>query len=157
MRKQLLNPEPTPAPQPEGDWLDLEAIALVQVSSESPQHPVENALLPARVGGWRAAGPGAQTLRLVFDQPQRLVRILLGFDEPEVPRTQEFVLRWLPLGQDAWREVVRQQFNFSPPHTAAEVEDYRVSLDRVAAIELVVVPEIGGGDARASLSRLRLA
>jgi hypothetical protein len=157
MRKQLLNPEPTAASQAQGDWLDLEAIALVQVSSEAPEHPVESALLPDRGGGWHAAGPGAQTLRLVFDDPQRLTRILLQFDEPGLARTQEFALRWLPRGQDSWREVVRQQFNFAPPHTATEVEDYRVKLEQVAAIELVVVPEIGGGDARASLSRLRLA
>ncbi len=157
MRKQLLIPTPPPAPEAEDNWLDLERIALAQVSSEVPEHPVEGALLAWRSEGWRAGVPGAQTLRLVFDHPQRLRRILLRFDEAATGRTQEFVLRWLPQGQQSWRDVVRQQFTFSPHGTVLEMEDYRVDLDGVAALELVVVPEIGGGDARAALTRLRLA
>ena len=37
---------------------------------------------------------GAQTIRLIFDQPQKLKRISLVFEESETERTQEFVLRW---------------------------------------------------------------
>lgn len=157
MRKQLLNPEPAAPATAQEDWLDLERIAQAQVSSESPECPVEGALLPGRSEGWRAGEPGAQTLRLVFDQAQRLSRIALRFDEAAATRTQEFVLRWLPQGQQSWRDIVRQQFNFSPPDTVREIEDYRVKLEDVAALELVIVPEIGGGSNRASLSQLRLA
>jgi hypothetical protein len=32
-------------------------------------------------------------------------------------RTQEFVLRWLPEGQQSPREIVRQQYTLSPPAT----------------------------------------
>jgi hypothetical protein len=157
MRKELLERAPPTAAAPEGNWLDLERIALAQISSELPQHPVEGALLPGRGEGWRAAEAGAQTLRLVFDRPQKLTRIVLRFDEETAVRTQEFVLRWLPPGQPQWRDIVRQQFNFSPPGATVELEDYRVNLDGVAAMELVIIPEIGGGDARVSLTQLRLA
>jgi 5,10-methenyltetrahydromethanopterin hydrogenase len=64
-----------------------------------------------------------ETIRLIFDQPLALGRILLRFDEKEQARTQEFVLSWLPEGQQSRRETVRQQFTFSPPATDQEIED----------------------------------
>ncbi len=42
--------------------------------------------------GWRAAGPGEQTIRLFFDQPQRVRRIWLHFVDFRKERTQQFVL-----------------------------------------------------------------
>ncbi|MBP1749518.1 MAG: hypothetical protein H6Q52_2057 [Deltaproteobacteria bacterium] len=56
----------------------------------------------------------------------------------------------------SYREVLRQQFTFSPPNTTREAEDYTVSLDGVTTLELRIVPDISGGDAHASLARLRL-
>jgi hypothetical protein len=79
------------------------------------------------------------------------------FHEAEQERTQEFVLRWSPAGGQSYREIVRQQYNFSPPDAAREVEDYDVDLDGVAALELKIVPDISRGSARASLAQLRLA
>jgi hypothetical protein len=54
------------------------------------------------------------------------------------------------------REIVRQQWNFSPPETIREVEDYTVALTDVTVLELVVVPDKSGGQAHASLESLRL-
>ena len=85
------------------------------------------------------------------------MRILLRFDEKEQERTQEFVLRWLPEGQQSLREIVRQQYNFSPSTTNQEIEDYRVNLNGVSVVELEIVPDISGGDAHASLAQIRLA
>ena len=84
-------------------------------------------------------------------------RILLRFDEEEQGRTQEFVLRWLPEGQQSPREIVRQQYTFSPPGTNQEIEDYFVKLNGVTALELEIVPDISGGAAYASLAQMRLA
>ena len=107
--------------------------------------------------GWRAASPGTQTIRLLFDQPQRLRRISLVFEETETERTQEFVLRWSPDGGRSFREIVRQQWNFSPLNTIREVEEYRVEICDVTVVELVIVPDISRGAARASLKSLRLS
>ena len=107
--------------------------------------------------GWRAAESGTQTIRLIFDQPQKVTRIALVFEETEIPRTQEFGLRWSPDGGRSFREIVRQQWNFSPPNTIHEVEEYRVELSDVTVLELVIVPDISGGVARASLKSLRLS
>jgi hypothetical protein len=138
-------------------WLDVERHAEVELTSEDAAHPIEAALQAGRGAGWRAAEAGAQTIRLRFDAPQRVERIRLVFDEREAARTQEFVLRWSADGGRTYREIVRQQYTFSPPGTAREVEDYRVDLSGVCALELQIVPEISGGTTRASLSQWTLA
>jgi len=98
-----------------------------------------------------------QTIRLVFDQPQRVRNISLVFEEEQTPRTQEFVLRWSSDGGRSFREIVRQQWNFSPPETIREVEEYQAELSSVTVLELAIKPNIGGGLARASLKCLRVS
>ena len=72
-------------------------------------------------------------------------------------RTQEFVLRWSTGAGASSREIVRQQYNFSPPDVTREVEDYAVDLDGLTMLELSIIPDISGGEARASLGQLRIA
>src|SRR5437868_2097441 len=104
MRKRIVNSVPPDTPRTGADWLQLERTTTVEVTSEDAVHPIEAALLAAdAASGWRAAQSGAQTIRLIFDQPQKLNRIQLLIIEREVERTQEFVLRWLPAGASAWR------------------------------------------------------
>jgi hypothetical protein len=157
MRKRLITPTPQDTPHPEEGWLDLEGAGVVEVTSEDKEYPVESALVAGGMRGWRAADSGTQTIGLVFDAPQRLTRISLVFEENETERTQEFVLRWSPDGGRSFREIVRQQWNFSPPDTMREVEEYRVELSGVTVFELVIVPDINRGAARASLKSLRLS
>ena len=157
MRKQTMKSGSEDVSRPAGVWLDLERLAQVEITSESAEHPIESALIPDRGPGWRAAQPGKQTIRLIFDEPLTLGHILLRFDEKEQGRTQEFVLRWLPEGRQSRREIVRQQYTFSPPATDQEIEDYSVKLDGVIGIELEIVPDISGGGANASLAQMRLA
>ena len=154
MRKHMTSASLVGA-SPARDWLDAGSAAVVEVTSEDGAFPVESALLHGERHGWRASGPGPQTIRLVFDKPQKLRRIWLRFEETEVKRTQEFVLRWSPDGGRSYREIVRQQWNFSPPETERETEDYAVELSDVTALELNIVPDKSGGEARASLGCLR--
>jgi hypothetical protein len=157
MRKRLITPTPETV-WPHGDgWLDLERAAAVEVTSEEENFPVESALVLGETRGWRAAIPGTQTIRLVFDQPQRLRHISLVFEETETARTQEFVLRWSSDGGRSFREIVRQQWNFSPPETIREVEEYHVELSEGTVLELIITPEISGGMARASAKSLRVS
>jgi len=74
-------------------WLEVEALAQVEVTSEDPTHPIESGLLVASASDWRAAHAGPQTVRLLFDRPQPSKGIYLEFREDEFARTQEFVLR----------------------------------------------------------------
>ena len=158
MRKRLITPTPQDIAAPNGEWLDLESAAVVEVTSEEKGYPVESALVSGETEGWRAADSGTQTIRLVFDVPQRIRRIWLVFEETETERSQEFVLRWFSDGGHSFREIVRQQWNFSPPETTREIEDYQVELSDVTVLELVIVPDKSrGARARASLKSLRLA
>lgn len=156
MRKRIA-PIPQSVPIPDRDFLDLATVARVEVTSEDAAYPVEGALLPGEVRGWRAANFGTQTIRLIFDQPQRLRRISLVFEEIEVSRTQEFVLRWSSDAGKSFREIVRQQWTFSPEGSARETENYDVDLSGVTALELTIVPDMSGGGAHASLMSWRSA
>jgi hypothetical protein len=157
MRKRIVNYNAQRSSPVDEGWLDLEKLAQVEVSSEEAQHPIEAALVPGASSGWRAAEPGQQVIRLMFDEPQNLRLIHLVFDEQEQERLQEYTLRWSSaVGQPA-REIVRQQYTFSPPTTTREVEDYRVDLDRCAELELSIVPDLRGSAVHASIAEFRLA
>ena len=156
MRKTLLSPTDSSSAGQVYERLDLAQAARVEVSSEAEGYPVEGALLKDVQGGWRASEPGIQTIRLLFDHPQTIRVVRLVFKENEFARTQEFVLRWLPRGTSAWKDVVRQQWNFSPPITEIECEEYNVDLPSAAGLELSVRPDISGGETRASLESLQL-
>jgi hypothetical protein len=157
MRKKIIGSVPdSTSPISQEGWFDLERLAQVELTSEDAAHPIEAALAPGLGLGWRAAQSGEQAIRFLFDEPQRLRRIHLVFDERERARTQEFVLRWSADSGQIYREIVRQQYNFSPPGTVREVEDYGVELEGVTTLELSIVPDISGGDSCASLAMMRL-
>ena len=81
MRKRLITPTPQDVQSRDESWIDLDRAAVVEVTSEAKDYPVESALVLVETRGWRAAIPGTQTIRLVFDQPQRLRHISLVFEE----------------------------------------------------------------------------
>jgi hypothetical protein len=157
MRKRIIKQDSQDVSDSSQSWLDLERLAQVEITSEDAAHPIESALTPGTGRGWRASQPGEQIIRLLFDEPLRLRRIRLSFYEDKQGRNQEFVLRWSPDGGQSYREIVRQQYNFTPPATTREVEDYGIDLDGVTALELRIVPDISGGGACASLAQLSLA
>jgi hypothetical protein len=157
MRKRIINQSSKESSSPDQDWLDLGRLVRVEITSEDAGHPVESALAADGGPGWLAGEPGEQTIRLLFDEPQALRHIQLVFKEEKRERTHEFVLRWSGDSGRSYREILRQQYTFSPPGTSLEVEDFVVNLQGVTVLELRIVPDISRGDARASLIRLRLA
>lgn len=157
MRKRLITPTSENLRSHGEGWLDVERAAVVEITSEDKDLPIESAFGSPEGRGWCASAPGTQTIRLVFDQPQRLRCIALVFEENQIARTQEFVLRWSPDGGNIVKEIVRQQWNFSPPQSIREFEEYRVELIGVTLVELVINPDIGGRPARVSLRNLRLS
>ena len=81
----------------------------------------------------------------------------LEFAESTIERAQEYVLRWSPDGGQSFQEIVRQQWNFSPQGATRETEDYRVKLLDAIILELIIIPDMSGKIALASLAELRLA
>lgn len=157
MIKRTINPTLPAALRADPAWIRLDEAAEVEITSEAQEHPIEAALVPGDQRGWQAEFPGPQTIRLVFPAPRPVKQVRIVIEEPERERTQQFVLRAASSPGGAWRELTRQQFNFSPGGATREQEDYTLNLPAVATLELTIVPDIGGGDARASLQQLRVA
>ena len=65
--------------------------------------------------------------------------------------------RWSSDGGQSFREIVRQQWHFSPPNTTNEMEDHQVELPSVTMLELNIIPDMSGGNAFASLAQLHLS
>jgi hypothetical protein len=157
MRKRIVGSQSTPTSR-EADqgWLDLEQIATVEVTSEDPSFPIESAFIPSCGPGWRASQKGEQQIRIIFDKPMSLHRIQLRFHEAECERKQRFIVRWSSAAGGPEKEIVRQQWNFSPAGSTTEIEDYAVDLDGVSVLELAIQPDVGGREAVASLAVCRL-
>jgi hypothetical protein len=153
LRKRFIENEARPDDR---NWLDLERLARVEITSEDAAYPIESAL-GGGGPGWRARRAGEQVIRVLFDESRSLKRIYLRFDEQHQARTQEFVVRWSQDHGHTYKEVVRQQYTFSPPGTTSQAEDYTVELDQVTALEIRIVPDISHGSACASLHTLGLA
>jgi hypothetical protein len=159
MRKSIVSPTPTAATPIRDLWRDLERIARVEITSEDGAFPIEHALGKIETTGWRAAGTGPQIIRLHFDEPLTIHRIHLHFIEKAAERSQEFAI-FAGSGSEL-REVLRQQFTFSPGGSTEEIEDFTVSLDGVTVMELKIDPDRSHDPSQsqsyASLQSLRLA
>src|SRR3981189_1279552 len=157
MRKRVLRSAPLPSNPPDDrEWLNLQELGEVEVTSEADGYPVESAFSFGAGSGWRAASPGKQRIRVAFDPPQSIQRMRLQFNELEVARAQEFTVRWSGGSGERLKEVIRQQGNFSPDGSTTETEDYVVDLEAVSILELTIDPDRGAGEAVATLAHWRL-
>ena len=139
------------------EWLHLGAVARIEASSEDSEHPFEHALVTGRGTEWRASQPGTQLIHVRFHQPRHVRRIRLVIADPDQARSQEFTITWSWDRGERHRDVVRQQFNFSPSGATTEVEDYFVDLPGATALALRIVPDVKGGAAVARLTELLVA
>jgi len=141
----------------QGDlWFDLERIAHVELSSEDPNYPFENALEADGMEPWKAEMPGLQHIKLSFDPPQSMKRIHLDFPEKEVERHQEIVLFACAGSDNHRKELVRQQWTFSPNGSTSETEDYYFDLKDVKSIELQIDPGRHDQQVIATLQSIRI-
>ena len=159
MRKSIVSPSAVAATPISDLWRDLERIARVEISSEDEQFPIEHALGKKATTGWRAAETGPQLIRLHFDEPLNIKRIQLHFVEKAAERSQEFAV-FAGSGTEL-KEVVRQQWTFSPHGSTEEIEDYTVNLSGITTLELRIDPDRSHdpkqSQAYASLQSLKLA
>jgi len=157
LRKQVLEHQPATEIQSEG--IPVAEVATVLVTSETVDHPIEHVFDSRRGPGgsrWMAEKPGEQTLILAFDVPQTFRKVTLEVEEPAVSRTQEVALAVSDDGGQTYRELVRQEYNFSPPGTAFEREEWKVSAEMVTHLRLWIKPDKGGKLCRATLTSLTL-
>jgi hypothetical protein len=159
MRKSIVSPAAATQTPISDLWRDLERIARVEISSEDESFPIENALGKKESAGWRAATTGPQLIRLHFDEPQTIRRIQLHFVEKSVERSQEFSVH---AGSGAeLKEVVRQQWSFTPNGSTEEIENLTVNLSGITTLELRIDPDRSHDPKQsqtyASLQSLKLA
>ena len=158
LRKLIITPQ-TATPDATTGEIAIAAVATVQVTSESPEHPIDQVFDDHRGPGgtrWIAGEPGEQTVILAFDAPQMINQILLEVEELEVPRTQELQLSLSCDGGKTYRELLRQEYNFSPPATTFEQEDWAVRAESVTHLRLVIKPDKGDKPCLATLTSLVL-
>ena len=159
MRKSIVSPSPTTATPISDLWRDLERIARVEISSEDSQFPIEHALGKKVTTGWRAARTGPQLIRMHFDEPLNIKRLQLHFVDKAAERSQEFAV-YAGSGPEL-KEVVRQQWSFSPHGSTEDIEDYTVNLSGITTLELRIDPDRShdpkASQQYASLQSLKLA
>ena len=157
MRKRVTSPVPQSTETPDPEWLDLEQIAQVEVTFRGRR--VSDRIRAGARRGVRVAGRAARRA----DGPAHLRPA--AAPEPDVAalhrggcHAHAGVRAALVAGR---RAIVPRDpppaVEFGPPDTIREAEDYRVELVGVTVLELEIVPDKSGGEARASLAQWRLA
>jgi hypothetical protein len=157
MRKKILPITCPVTSMPEE--LDVAAIASVLLTSEMAGYPIENVFDTRRGPGgsrWVAETIGEQTLILAFDSPQKIQQVNLEVEENQENRTQELQLAISHDGGRTYRELVRQEYNFAPPGTTFEREEWMVNAEEVTHLRLWIKPDKGNRPCRASLTALSL-
>jgi len=158
LRKHLLTDYP--AEQVAGPReKDIAALATVGVTSEAADYPIDHAFDSHRGPGgsrWVAGTPGPQRLILAFDAPQTLRLLRLEVEERDVSRTQEIEVAVSRDGGQTYQTLLRQEYNFSPPGTTFEREEWTVLAEGVTHLQLVITPDKGGAPCHATLTTLAL-
>lgn len=156
LRKALLKQNTPPVSRTE---ISIPDSATVLVTSEMPDHPIDY-ICDGRSGPgstrWIADEEGDQTVVVSFDAARDLHKVRLEVEEPDISRTQELALAVSYDRGQTYREVLRQEYNFSPPGTTFEREEWRVPAQGVTNVWLWIRPDKGGKPCRASITSLAL-
>jgi hypothetical protein len=143
-----------------GDSIPIADVAVVEVTSEQPHHPIDHAFDSSRGPGgtrWIAGTLGTQWVTLVFDHPQPIQQIGIEVEETAESRTQELSVAASSDGGRTYRELIRQEFHFSPPGTTFERERWWVSAGTVTHLRLEIKPDKGGHIGRATLTSVTVS
>jgi len=158
IRKRLLEDARLQPPN-SGREVNVTAGATIGYSSEEPGHPVDS-IFDGRDGPggtfWQSARENtSETLLIEFDQPQNISRLIFEAEERQLERTQEVRLEVSCDGGSSFRQLLVQEFVFSPRGATFQREDLRVGVSGASHLRLVIVPN-KNGSGRAKLTALRL-
>jgi F5/8 type C domain len=158
LRKRPLEAEAAASGGAAGE-IDIAGCATLGYSSEQPDHPVEH-LLDGNSGPgatrWISARPDTiEHILVEFDRPQAISRLLYEVEEAERERTQEVRVEVSEDGGRAYRQILVQEYTFSPRGATYQREEQRFNLSRVSQLRLTIVPN-KNGSGTATLTTLRL-
>jgi hypothetical protein len=105
---------------------------------------------------WVSARPDTvEHIVIEFDRPQPVSRLLYEVEETLRERTQEVRLDVSEDGGQSYRQILVQEYNFSPRGATYQREEQRFNLRQVNHLRLTIVPN-KSGSGTATLTALRL-
>ena len=141
------------------DEIDIASSATIAYSSENPAHPVEH-LLDGRSGHgatrWMSARSDfIEHIIVEFDKPQPISRLVYEVEEARRERTQEVRVEVSEDGGKSYRQILVQEYTFSPRGATYQREEQHFNLIRASHLRLTIVPN-KNGSGTATLTTLRL-
>jgi hypothetical protein len=139
--------------------LDIASCATIAFTSEDPAHPVEHLLDGSSGPGatrWTSARADTSEQILVeFDKPQIVSRLVYEVEEATRERTQEVLVEVSEDGGRTYRQILVQEYNFSPTGATYQRQEQRLNLRQASHLRLTIVPN-KNGSGTATLTSLRL-
>jgi F5/8 type C domain len=139
--------------------IDIAGCATIAYSSEDPSHPVEHLLDEQSGPGatrWISARPDTiEHIVVEFDRPLTISRLAYEVEETMRERTQEVRVEVSEDGGRSYRQILVQEYNFSPGGATYQREEPRVNLRQATHLRLTIVPNKNGSGS-ATLTTLRL-
>jgi hypothetical protein len=144
---------------PAADEIDIAGCATIAYSSEHPAYPIEH-MLDGRSGAgatrWISARPDTiEHIVVEFDHPQPISRLVYEVEEAMRERTQEVRVEVSEDGGRTYRQILVQEYTFSPGGATYQREDQRFNLPQASRLRLTIVPN-KNGSGTATLTLLRL-
>src|SRR5215470_7200287 len=126
------------------DEIDIVSCATIAYSSEDPAHPVEH-MLDGRSGPgatrWISARPDTiEHIVVEFDHPQSISRLVYEVEEAMRERTQEVRVEVSEDGGRTYRQILVQDYTFSPGGATYQREEQRFNVRPVTHLHLTIVP-----------------
>jgi hypothetical protein len=139
--------------------LDIATRATLVYSSEDPAHPVEH-VIDGRCGPgatcWASGRPDTtEWIALEFDNPERISCLIYEVEERQRERTQEVRIAVSSDHGRTQRQIIAQDFNFSPQGATFQHEELRLELQEITHLTLTIVPNKNGSGV-ATLTCLRI-
>jgi hypothetical protein len=141
------------------DEVDIASCAVIAYSSENPAYPVEHLLDGVSGPGatrWMSARPDViEQIVVEFDHPQTISWLVYEVEEAIRERTQEVRVEVSEDGGQTYRQLLVQEYTFSPRGATYQREEQRLNLHQVNHLRLTIVPN-KNGSGTATLTALRL-
>ena len=158
MHKRLMSEKISRCREHPGE-IDIASLATFAYSSEDPHYPLEH-LIDGRDGPggthWASARPDTtERIVLEFNPAQRISRLIYEVEECAQERTQEVRVEASTDHGETYRNVLVQDYTFSPRGATLQHEDLQLELNAVTHLRLTIVPNKGGSGS-ATLTSLRL-
>lgn len=158
LRKKIISSVTAGAAIPDpANTIDIIRNAEVIATSESESCPLDNIVDGSTGPGssqWEAGSTGAQTLIFKFDVPQNITGIDYEIEEREVARTQEVCFDVSIDSGAHFREILRQEYNFSPNGSTYQREELKLDIPQVTELKMTIKPDKGNHECRAKLNHI---